>query len=398
MKGILIDVTRLLARLLKGRQATGVDRVDLAYVEHYAGHARAVVRLGGRHLALSKRASERVFRRLHAQREALPAWIAAEIASGLLGGLAEPADAGSVYLNTGHGGLTERHALRSLRRRGLQPVFMVHDLIPITHHEYCREGECERHASRMHAVLETAATVLVNSQATATALAQFAAASGQPLPPVRVVPLAPGLRAHPPGPRLLDAPYFLVVATIEPRKNLAFLLQVWCRLAERHRERTPRLVIVGRRGWECENVVDLLERCEPLRGLVLERGPCPDAELSTWMHHARALLFPSFVEGYGLPLMEALQAGTPVLASDLAVFREIAGDIPEYLDPLDGPSWLKRIEQYADPNGDLRSAQLARMQGFSAPTWAQHFAVVDQLIADLQERPASAATAAAEVA
>jgi glycosyltransferase involved in cell wall biosynthesis len=212
------------------------------------------------------------------------------------------------------------------------------------------------------------------------------------------VPLAPGLRVRPPGHRIIEAPYFLVVSTIEPRKNLAFLLQVWRRLAERHHEHTPRLVLVGRRGWECENVVDLLERCEPLRGLVIERGPAPDAELSTWMHHAQALLFPSFIEGYGLPLMEALQVGTPVLASDLPVFREIAGDIPEYLDPLDGPAWLRRVEQFTDPHGTARAAQLTRMKGFKAPTWAQHFAVVDRLIADLDERPVAPAALPVEAA
>ncbi|HEU0203317.1 MAG TPA: glycosyltransferase family 1 protein, partial [Burkholderiaceae bacterium] len=334
MTDVLVDVTRLLGRLLKGRLATGVDRVDLAYVEHFAARARAVVHLSGRHSVLSKRASERVFARLIAQRESLAAGVLAEVAAGVAAGLAEAVPAGAVYLNTGHSGLTRPHALHRLRCRGLQPVFMVHDLIPITHHEYCREGEYQRHTARMHAVLETAATVLVNSNATSEALAQFAAASGRRLPPLSVVPLAPGLRMHPPGSRLLAAPYFLVVSTIEPRKNLAFLLQVWRRLAERHGGETPRLVIIGQRGWECENVVDLLERCEPLRGLVIERGACPDAELSTWVHHAQALLFPSFVEGYGLPLLEALQAGTPVIASDLPVFREIAGRIPEYVDPL----------------------------------------------------------------
>ncbi len=398
MAGILVDVTRLLGRQLKGRQATGVDRVDLAYVEHYADRARAVVRLAGRHWVLSQRASERVFTRLLAQRGELPAWVAHDVGAGALAGLAEPVPAGSVYLNTGHSGLTERHALHALRRRGLQPVFMVHDLIPITHHEYCREGECARHTARMHAVLDTAATVLVNSHATAAALARFAADSRQPLPPVRVVPLAPGLRALGPGPRPIEAPYFLVVATIEPRKNLAFLLQVWRRLAERHRDATPRLVLIGRRGWECENVVDLLERCEPLRGLVIERGACPDTELSHWVQHAQALLFPSFAEGYGLPLLEALQEGTPVLASDLPVFREIAGAIPEYLDPLDGPAWLDEIEAYAATESARRRAQLARMAGFVAPTWARHFAAVDELIAELQREAGAAAVAAARTA
>ncbi|HEU0202520.1 MAG TPA: glycosyltransferase, partial [Burkholderiaceae bacterium] len=104
-----------------------------------------------------------------------------------------------------------------------------------------------------------------------------------------------------------------------------------------------------------------------------------------------ALLFPSFVEGYGLPLLEALQAGTPVIASDLPVFREIAGRIPEYVDPLDGPTWLAQIEDYASPASTARAAQKSRMAGFAAPTWAQHFAAVDEIIAGLHAQAPRAA-------
>jgi hypothetical protein len=117
-----------------------------------------------------------------------------------------------------------------------------------------------------------------------------------------------------------------------------------------------------------------------LRGLVIEKGRCSDKELATLLKHARALLFPSFVEGYGLPLAEALHMGTPVVASDLQVFREIAGDVPDYLDPLDGPAWLRAVEQYTPPFSTQRTAQLNRIMGYMAPTWSQHFDVVDELI------------------
>jgi len=158
------------------------------------------------------------------------------------------------------------------------------------------------------------------------------------------------------------------------------ILQVWRRLVERHGAGAPRLLVVGQRGWECENVLDLLERCESLRGFVLEKPACSDAELVTYLRHAQALLFPSFTEGYGLPLVEALNLGVPVLASDLPVFREVADDIPEYLDPLDAISWMKCIESFSEPNCPLRAAQLRRMSNFARPTWAKHFALLEQLL------------------
>lgn len=380
MPPLLIDITRLLGRLLKGRLATGVDRVDLAYVEHYGPLARAVVRLRGRSIALSMRASQAVFEQLVAQREALPWSIGARVLRGALS-VGRPPLTGSVVFNTGHSGLHQPAYARHLRAQGLRPVFMVHDLIPITHHEYCRAGERERHMQRMDTVLDTAAGVVTNSQATLDELARYALQRGKPMPPAQCARLAPGLPRLAPGPRPIVEPYFVVLGTIELRKNHWMLLQVWRRLVERlGPEAAPRLVVIGQRGWECENVIDLLERCEPLRGVVIEQASCTDADLTTWLHHAQALLFPSFVEGYGLPLVEALMLGTPVIASDLPVFREIAADIPDYLDPLDGPGWMDRIERYAVPESPWRAAQRARMVGFVAPTWAEHFDAVDALL------------------
>jgi glycosyltransferase involved in cell wall biosynthesis len=215
-------------------------------------------------------------------------------------------------------------------------------------------------------------------------LGRYAELTGKSMPPSVVAPLAPPELPAPSADRPLDPPYFVMLGTIEPRKNHWLLLQIWRRLIERTGERTPRLVIIGQRGWECENVVDLLERCEPLRGMVTELPACSDADLATWLHHACALLFPSFAEGYGMPLVEALSRGVPVIASDLPVFREIAGDVPDYLDPLDGKGWMARIEAFADPASPARGAQLKRLADFSAPTWSAHFQVVEGLLERLQ--------------
>ncbi|WP_366920135.1 glycosyltransferase [Burkholderia orbicola] len=181
----------------------------------------------------------------------------------------------------------------------------------------------------------------------------------------------------------LDVPYFVMLGTIEPRKNHWFVLHLWRRLAEQLGAAAPRLVIVGRRGWECENVVDMLERCAELRGLVFEESNCSDERLHALLQHARALLFPSFVEGYGLPLVEALMLRVPVIASDLAIFQEIADDIPDYLDPLDGSSWISRILAYVPANSPERSAQIARIARFREPTWSDHFDRVDAFLESL---------------
>jgi len=378
MREVLIDITRLLGRFMKGRMPTGVDRVSLEYVQHFQQRARAVVRLAGRSFVLRKAESDRLFQWLLVPTGRLN--VAILIAKGLLLGWNKQRVAGSILFNVGHSGLEQDVYPAMLRRQQVRPLFVVHDLIPITHPEYCRQGERERHITRMNNVLAVASGVIANSQATMNELACFAENSGQPMPRSVVALLAPGMSGISPGKRPMAPPYFVILSTIEPRKNHWLLLQMWRGLVERLGEQAPRLMVIGQRGWECENVVDLLERCEHLKGFVDEHSICSDTELVTYLHHAQALLFPSFAEGYGMPLVEALALGVPVIASDLPVFKEIADEIPEYIDPLDGKRWSELIVEYAKSDSQLRSAQLKRIKDFKVPTWAEHFAKVDALL------------------
>ncbi|PVY21445.1 glycosyltransferase involved in cell wall biosynthesis [Paraburkholderia silvatlantica] len=271
----------------------------------------------------------------------------------------------------------------AMDKRGLRSVFMVHDLIPLTHAEFCRPGVDAAHRKRIHTALAHADGLIANSQDTLDVLAAEASQANLPLPANVVARLAPAITARTPHPAPIAQPYFVVLGTIEPRKNHWFLLQVWRRLVEHHGVATPKLVVIGRRGWECENAVDMLDRCTQLQDTVIELHGCSDEELRTWIQHAQALLFPSFVEGYGMPLVEALALGVPVIASDLGVFREIANDIPDYLDPLDGPGWMANVEAYAALTSSARMRQLARIERFRAPSWSDHFEAVDHFLASL---------------
>lgn len=377
---ILIDVGRLVYRFMKGRLPTGIDRVSLAYVAHFAPRARAVVRVAGRTIVLSRAGSDRLFAHLLAPGPDF-AWAARRIVG--LESLRLPQPGwmrGRFLFNTSHSSLELPAYRAQLRRQGVKPLFLVHDLIPLTHPEYCRAGERDRHVARMETVLNVGCGVIANSQVTLDDLRRYAMARNKTMPAAVAAPLAPSPLPPPSANRPLDGPYFVMLGTIEPRKNHWLMLQLWRRLAERYGDLAPSLVIIGQRGWEYENVEDMLERCEALRGKVFERNACSDAEVSTFLRHAQALLFPSFAEGYGMPLAEALAAGVPVIASDLPVFHAIAGDVPDYADPLDVPRWMALIEEYAQEGSVARSAQVERMVRYRAPTWEGHFATVDAFL------------------
>jgi glycosyltransferase involved in cell wall biosynthesis len=379
---LLLDISRLFHRRLLGRVITGIDRVSLEYVRHYSGRARAV--LGARPFfsVLSRPESERAFGALIGPQDRGRSELAALSARAYVRWWTRPDVADSLLLNTSHTGLENASYASSLRRRGARPVFFVHDLIPITHPEYCRPGERGRHTRRIRNAVMAGRGIIVPSQHTLATLRRYCVDTGLPLPPATVAPLASSLPRVEAGPRPLPHPYFVVVGTIEARKNLVLLLELWRGLIERAGTQAPRLVLIGQRGFGCESAIELLGRRE-LQGYVLERGPRPDREIAAWLRHAQALLFPSFEEGYGLPLAEALALGVPAIASDLAAFREIAGDIPEYAGPRDSRRWSDLITDYARLDSALRAAQLQRMGDFRATSWDSHFAQVDAFLARL---------------
>jgi glycosyltransferase involved in cell wall biosynthesis len=377
-KRLLLDVTRLAVRRLQRRQPTGIDRVGVAYFSHLENRTQALLRLGPFWRVLSTNATSRFLtivtnqatRPLALMLFLLRAWLVHS--SGLR--------TSDVLIHTAHSGLENPQFLERLKKSKVQAVYFLHDLIPISHPEYNRPGEASRHHQRLKTMSYSASVVLVNSHQTKQAFESYLQQNQWPILPIEVAPLAAAKLPKTFNSRLLEAPYFVVLGTIEARKNHLLILQLWRDLVRRLGASAPHLVLIGRRGWESEQVLDLLDRCESIRHLVHEISHCPDDQMANWVKHAQALLFPSFVEGFGIPLVEALVLGTPVIASDLPVFKEIAGDVPTYLHPLDGLGWMKAIEEFSHMKSTMRENQIQRIRHFKAPTWREHFQVLDRAL------------------
>lgn len=357
-----------------------MDRVCLAYLDALGPNAQAVVQHRKMRRILDRRASANLF---HLLRTPTSRFRRSLVARALRHGLSRScAGKGRLYLNVGHTGLNNPGLRTWLRDADVRPVYFIHDLIPITHPEYCRAGEDEKHRERLRTVLDSAVGVIGNSQATLEDLRGFASREGRTVAPSIAALL--GSDALPSSQSTAgEHPTFVVLGTIEARKNHLMLLQVWRRLVHRMGSNAPRLLVIGQRGWECEQALGLLDRSAFLKEAVTEIGRCDDKELARHLSTARALLFPSLAEGYGLPLAEALRAGVPAIASDLPVFREIAGNVPEYLDPLDAPAWERAVVTYSDDTNAVRKEQLRRLKDFSAPSWTDHFATVNSWLATL---------------
>ncbi len=280
---------------------------------------------------------------------------------------------GARYFNVSQYPVAKPGALDWLASRpDLRPVFFVHDMLPFETPEYFRANEPARHDRRMRAIARHGAGVVVSTQGVKASLLRSLASLGRPNMPTLAwpLPVAASFRQDLAlDARLSARPYFIQCGTLEPRKNHLMILQVWREIAARRGRATPKLLIVGARGWENENLVDLLERCPALKDCVLEVPGLSTPALSLLMRNARALLMPSFAEGYGLPLAEAIAMGTPAIASDIAPFHEIAAGRFTPLSPIDGEGWRRTIESMADTPA---AAAAQTPQASSSPREDEH--------------------------
>ncbi|MDN5850805.1 MAG: glycosyltransferase family 4 protein [Nitrococcus sp.] len=261
-----------------------------------------------------------------------------------------------IYLNSGQVGVHHLHLHQCMiDELGAQIVFYLHDLIPIDYPEYARNlAATDTHRRRMLTMAQTGSTILANSEYTARRFKDYCAVQALPIPDLHVLPI--GIEEHfieasrqpkAPVPQALAPrlrrPYFIIVGTIEPRKNHLLLLHLWRQLAAELNHDCPLLVIVGQRGWENENIIDLIERSPAIREYVIELAAVNDTDMIALLQNAKALLLPSFEEGWGMPVAEALTLGTPVICSDIAALRESSRGLATLLDPLDGAAWREAI-------------------------------------------------------
>jgi glycosyltransferase involved in cell wall biosynthesis len=223
--------------------------------------------------------------------------------------------------------------------RGLRFVLLIYDLIPVRHPEWCDRGLVRVFRAWIESILPRCWSIFAISQATARDLMAYSRERGIDLP--RAVPLPMGTsfgseyveprrteRVPPPG------TYALFVSTIEARKNHSLLFRVWQRLlSELPGTKVPTLVFAGRVGWLVDDLMRQIANTDNLHGCIVIVEDPTDAELAALYQGCLFTLFPSFYEGWGLPVSESLSFGKPCVIADRTSSREAGGELVRCFDP-----------------------------------------------------------------
>lgn len=280
------------------------------------------------------------------------------------------------YFNVGHANLRAEvfGSIQALQNSKI--IVLIHDFIPIDYPEYSRPEVVARFETDMRRVSGHADCVIYNSEWTkACAEKHFSDWNRIPKSVVAHLGIKNSFNS---GKQLCENidenPNFVVLGTIEPRKNHGLLLQIWQDYQnDPSIEDIPTLHIIGTRGWNNDSVFKILDD-DPMMGhTVIEHNNLDDPAVRQLLQKSWGLLFPSAVEGFGLPLIEAAQLGVPIICGENAIYREILGDYPLYLNVDNSYAWRQGILERAGRKRESEAAGRARAQTVVIPDWKSHF-------------------------
>ena len=258
-------------------------------------------------------------------------------------------------------------------------VLTVHDLAFLRLPDTLEEKNRAYLQARMKPSVEKADAIITVSQFTARELTELMG-----VPPGKVHAIHSGIDAdmRPPTPEAvaalrqrhrLDRPYLLMVGTLEPRKNIPFLISVFERLTAFEGD----LVIAGRPGWKYEPILERMRtsaRAARIR-LIEDLG---EGELPTLYGGAELFVLPSLYEGFGFPPLESMACGVPAVVAPAGSLIEVCGDAARVMPDYDAEAWadaLQRLLDHPSERADLRARGLAHAPAFrwsetARQTWA----------------------------
>lgn len=272
---------------------------------------------------------------------------------------------------------------------GGRSVVTVHDLSPYVWPQGHPPERVRFMRAEIELSLQRAAAIITDTRHTRLEVARH---FGWPLERVYAVPLAHGPEFCPRPPEALapalatmglqPGAYVLFTGTVEPRKNLDTLLNAYRSLPPALRRRWP-LVIAGYRGWASDSLHQSLQTAQE-QGWLRYLGYVPHATLPLLMAGARLFVYPSHYEGFGLPVLEAMASGVPVVCSNASTLPEVAGPAAAYHPPLDADALRTLIQaglEDATWHAKARAAGLAQAARYSWEKCTRETMAVYQAVA-----------------
>lgn len=276
-------------------------------------------------------------------------------------------------------------ALAEARELGAFINLLVYDLIPLRRPEFFTMGTRAQFESWLKPMLAIADKVFAISKHASNDVESFVREIG--LPSINVEPIKLGtfdlnatVGADEEATDFVVGDYAIFVSTIEARKNHILLFRVWSDLL-REGVDLPRLIFVGRMGWNIEELQRNLEQSNQLDGAIEILNDLTDFELSKIYRGAKFAVYPSWCEGWGLPVTEAIAAGCPVIASDATAIPEAGGAAAKYISPDDYEGWKDAVRQWSESK-DPR--EFVDLDAFELPKWSDS---LNQLLATAEMNP-----------
>lgn len=283
--------------------------------------------------------------------------------------------------------LRRSYLLPILKKNGVRLVVYVYDIIPVTHPQFCHEQTVYNFMTYIGAYLQYADLILASAQSTLNEIDILLEQLKLPKIPGRVswlgsdfnIKSTEDTEVNEEAVRAVEAgKYVLMVGTIEPRKNHALILEAFERELFK---KGMNLIFAGRVGWNVKAFEKKLKEHPQLnRQLFFLRG-MNDATIDYLYKHAFCVAFPTFNEGFGLPIIESFQRGTPVLASDIPILREVGGDICDYFNPNAWESFAKACTEWME-DSERYEAVRAKVSQYQPVSWDE---VTEKIEAALEE-------------
>lgn len=282
------------------------------------------------------------------------------------------------------------------RKMGIRFVTCCYDLIPILFPQFC-VGEVAAYFKQYFTKVSWSSDlVLCISRQSESDYIRLADQMGFPQVPTAVMPLgdnvAPAtvdddIKLSDAAMRAMDEPFILFVGTIERRKNHEVLYRAYHLLAREGKlQDVPRLVFIGMAGWGVGDLLKDIELDPLVKNKIVLLNHVSDAELALLYQQAKFFVYPSFYEGWGLPVGEALAFGKVVIASDQGSIPEVGGDLVIYADAWNPREWANKIHHLSTSAEELDAAQMKIVKNYRKREWADTGLAVKNAITSIVDR------------